>query len=89
MVVAAGLILFFQFIHNNLLQSASSKKIRTPNRFIMSIPWYYLLAYILFGVLLLWIFDKRQIIKPKTLRYFTVIFVYTLLCWGIYDLVLT
>ena len=55
----------------------------------MSIPWYYLLAYILFGVLLLWIFDKRQIIKSKTLRYFAVIFVYTLLCWGIYDLVLT
>lgn len=54
----------------------------------MSIPWYYLLAYILFGVLLLWIFDKRQIIKSKTLRYFAVIIVYTLLCWGIYDLVL-
>lgn len=55
----------------------------------MSIPWYYLLAYILFGVLLLWIFDKYQIIKPKTLRYFAVIIVYTLLCWGIYDLLIS
>ena len=49
------------------------------------LPWYYLLIYIVVGYLLLWWFDKLQIIKPKPLRYFLVIFIYTLLFWLAYD----
>lgn len=54
----------------------------------MDVPWYYFIIYVAVGSLLLWIFDKREIIKPKSLRYFIVIIVYTLICWGIYDLFL-
>lgn len=49
------------------------------------LPWYYLLIYIVVGYLLLWWFDKFQIIKPKPLRYFLVIFIYALLFWLAYD----
>lgn len=48
--------------------------------------WYLILIYLAVGCLLLWIFDKFQIIKSKSLRYFIVILLYTLICWGIYDL---
>lgn len=54
----------------------------------MRVPWYYIIIYVVVGSLLLWFFDKRQIIKSKSLRYAIVIIVYTLICWGIYDLVL-
>ncbi len=51
----------------------------------MRMPWYYLLLYIAVGSLILWIFDKFNIIKSKPLRYAVVILVYTLLCWLVYD----
>lgn len=53
----------------------------------MGIPWYYLLLYISVGALLIVIFDRYRIIKSKPMRYFTVILVYTLVCWLIYDLI--
>ncbi len=53
----------------------------------MEAPWYYLLIYVVIGSLILWFFDKKQIIKSKRLRYFIVIIVYTLICWGVYDLI--
>lgn len=55
----------------------------------MVVPWYYILIYVALGSLILGIFDYFKIIKSKSLRYFTVIFVYSLICWLIYDLVLT
>lgn len=36
----------------------------------MEAPWYYLLIYVVIGSLILWFFDKKQIIKSKRLRYF-------------------
>ncbi|MBO5267214.1 MAG: hypothetical protein J6B13_00440 [Muribaculaceae bacterium] len=51
----------------------------------MDVPWYYLLIYVAVGAPLLMILDKRQIIKPKSLRYFLFIVVYTLFCLMIYD----
>ena len=53
----------------------------------MGIPWYYLLLYVSVGALLIVIFDRYRIIKSKPMRYFTVILVYTLVCWLIYDLI--
>lgn len=52
---------------------------------MFSLPWYYLLIYIVVGYLLLLGFDKFQIIKSKPLRYFLVTFIYTLLFWLAYD----
>lgn len=52
----------------------------------MNAPWYFIVIFIVSGCLLLWIFDKFQIIKSKSLRHFIVIAVYTLVYWGIYDL---
>ena len=49
-------------------------------------PWYYYILYVAVGSLILWIFDKYQIIKSKGLRYFIVIIGFTLICWVIYDL---
>lgn len=54
----------------------------------MGAPWYYIVIYIVVGCLLLWFFDKRQIIKSKPLRYFIVILAYAFIFWGIYDLFL-
>lgn len=48
-------------------------------------PWYFILIYVVIGIILLAVFDKYKIIKSKTLRYFTVILVYSLIAWGIYD----
>lgn len=50
--------------------------------------WYVYLTLAIVSAFLLWICDKFQIIKSKPLRYFIVIFVSVLLCWGIYDLIL-
>lgn len=50
--------------------------------------WYVYLTLATVSAFLLWICDKFQIIKSKPLRYFIVIFVSVLLCWGIYDLIL-
>ena len=54
----------------------------------MAVPWYYLLIYVVVGILLLGLFDKFRIIKSRSLRYFIVIFVYTMLCWAVYDFLL-
>ncbi len=46
--------------------------------------------YIIIGVvsyLLSLVCEKFKIIKSKPLRYFIVIFVASVLCWGIYDLI--
>lgn len=55
----------------------------------MTLPWYYLIIYVTIGCVLLLVFDKFNIIKSKSLRYFIVILTYTLICWGIYDIVLS
>lgn len=54
----------------------------------MSLSWYHIILYAVVGAFLLWVFDKFGIIRPKPLRYFIVILAYTLVCWGIYDLVI-
>lgn len=54
---------------------------------LLHLPWYYLILYLVVGMLILWIFDKYQIIKSKSLRYFIVMGIYTLIFWIIYDLV--
>ncbi len=40
----------------------------------MEAPWYYLLIYVVICSLILWFFDKKQIIKSKRLRYFISIY---------------
>lgn len=54
----------------------------------MQAPWYYIVIFLMGGCLLCWIFDKFQIIKSKSLRYFIVILAYTFIYWGAYDLFL-
>ena len=54
----------------------------------LNLPWYYLALYLVGEVFILWIFDKKRIIKSKQLRFLIVTFVYTLIFWVIYDLVL-
>lgn len=51
-------------------------------------PWYYFIIYAGIGALILWFFDKFQIIKSKALRFLIVFFVYTLIWWLIYDFVI-
>lgn len=55
----------------------------------MSIPWYFILIYVVIGYILLSISNKYKIIKSRGLCYFMVIFVYSFIAWGIYDLVPT
>lgn len=55
---------------------------------LLHLPWYYLILYLVVGMLILWIFDKYQFIKSKALRYFIVMGVYTLIFWIIYDIIL-
>lgn len=55
---------------------------------ILGMPWYYFIIYAGIGALILWIFDKFQIIKSKALRFLIVFFVYTLIWWLIYDFVI-
>lgn len=52
----------------------------------MGAPWYYIILFVAIECLLMWIFDKFQIIKSKGLRNFIVFFVFTFIYWGIYDL---
>lgn len=54
---------------------------------LLHLPWYYLILYLVVGMLILWIFDKYQFIKSKSLRYFIVMGTYTLVFWIIYDLI--
>lgn len=54
----------------------------------LGMPWYYFVVYIVVGTLLFWLFDKFNIIKSKSLRYFIVFTVYTLIWWLFYDYVL-
>lgn len=49
-------------------------------------PWYFILIYIVLGYFVLSAFDRYRIIKSRLLRYFIVIFVYSLVYWGCYDL---
>ena len=55
----------------------------------MTIPWYYFIVYVAIGSILLFVFDKFNIIKSKPLRYFIVILIYNLICCAIYDAVLS
>lgn len=52
----------------------------------MGAPWYYIVLFVAIECLLMWIFDKFQIIKSKGLRNFIVFFVFAFIYWGIYDL---
>ncbi len=52
----------------------------------MSTPWYVYLIIALVANLLLWICNKFNIIKSKSLRILVVIFVSALACFIIYDL---
>lgn len=54
----------------------------------MNVPWYFILIYVVVGYILLSVSDKYRIIKSRGLRYFIVIFVYSIIAWGICDLVL-
>ncbi len=54
---------------------------------LMTLPWYYLIVYIAIGSVLLFVFDKFNIIKSKALRYFIVIFIYTIIFWVIFDVI--
>jgi lipopolysaccharide export LptBFGC system permease protein LptF len=49
--------------------------------------WYVYLIIAVVAALLLWVFDKFGIIKSKSLRYFIVIFIASIVCWVVYDLV--
>lgn len=51
----------------------------------MAEHWYVYIVIAAVAALLLWVCDKFQIIKSKPLRYFTVIFVASIICWLIYD----
>ena len=55
---------------------------------LLHLPWYYLILYLVVGMLILWIFDKYQFIKSKSLRYLIVMGIYTLIFWIIYDFLL-
>lgn len=55
----------------------------------LGMPWYYFVIYIVVGTFILWLFDKFNIIKSKSLRYFIVSAGYTLIWWVVYDFVLT
>ncbi len=55
---------------------------------LLHLPWYCFIIYIVMGILILWIFDKYQIIKSKSLRYLIVMGIYTLIFWIIYDFLL-
>lgn len=52
----------------------------------MAERWYVYLIIAVVAYLLLLLCDRFNIIKSKPLRYFLVIFVSSLLCWPIYDL---
>lgn len=51
--------------------------------------WYVYLIIAVVAALLLWIFDKFGIIKSKPLRYFIVILIASIVCWGVYDLAIS
>ena len=54
---------------------------------LLTLPWYYLIIYVVVGYVILLIFDKFNIIKSKALRYFIVTFVYTIIFWVVYDVI--
>lgn len=54
----------------------------------LGMPWYYFLIYVVVGTLILWLFDKFNIIKSKSLRFIIVFGAYTLIWWVVYDLLL-
>lgn len=49
--------------------------------------WYVYIVIAIVADILLWVCDRHEFIKPKSLRYFIVIFASALICWCIYDLV--
>ncbi len=53
----------------------------------MSEHWYVYIIIAVVAELLFWVCGKFQIIKSKPLRAITVIFIASLICWFIYDLV--
>lgn len=50
-------------------------------------PWYVYIIIAVVAELLFMVCDKYKIIKSKILRYFIVFFVASIICWGIFDLV--
>lgn len=55
---------------------------------LLHLPWDYLIIFVAIECLILWVFDKFEIIKSKPLRFLIVTFVYTLIFWIVYDFVL-
>lgn len=49
--------------------------------------WYVYIIIAVVAELLFLLCDKYEIIKSKPLRYFIVIFIASIICWGIYDLI--
>lgn len=49
--------------------------------------WYVYIIIAVVAELLLLLCDKYKIIKSKPLRYFIVIFIASIICWGIHDLI--
>lgn len=50
--------------------------------------WYVYIIIAVVAELLLLVCDKYKIIKSKPLRTIIVIFVASIICWGIYDLII-
>lgn len=50
--------------------------------------WYVYIIIAIVAEIMLLICDRYKIIKSKTLRYFTVIFVASIICWIVYDLII-
>lgn len=50
--------------------------------------WYVYIVIAIIAELLFLICEKYKIIKSKTLRYFIVIFVASIICWIVYDLII-
>lgn len=49
--------------------------------------WYVYIIIAIVAWLLLLLCDKCEIIKSKPLRYFSVIFIASIICWVVYDLI--
>lgn len=50
--------------------------------------WYVYIIIAIVAEILLLICERYKIIKSKTLRYFIVIFVASIICWIVYDLII-
>lgn len=77
---------FFLLPATFFFKSASNEETSKLQHYEFTVVLLYNICCV--GTALLSVLDKYKIIKSKRLRYFIFIVVYTLACWGIYDLVL-